>query len=353
MKISVFVQNMNNGGVERFASLLTNYLAEKGYDVSIVMLTSKDVFYKLNNRIELKSLIVLNGKRTILKEIKAMLAVLMYLRKDNSDCIIALDDSVITVVALACFLLGKRLIVSERNDPSVYKKKLFVFARNLAYSIAETAVFQTEDAMNFFSNRIRKHSVIIPNPLTRNLPYRKDSHNNDILMACRLRPQKNVDMAIDAFRIFQETHKQFRLVICGTGELENSLKDKAQQLGISENVIFEGHVTDVHERLRECAMYLSTSDFEGISNSMLEALAIGAPSICTDCPVGGARMFIKNMENGILVPIKETKPTADAMTLIADNEDIANEFSRNSVKIREELSEEVIFGKWIQLICRS
>lgn len=54
-------------------------------------------------------------------------------------------------------------------------------------------------------------------------------------------------------------------------------------------------------------MFVSSSDFEGISNSMLEAMGMGLPVVVTDCPVGGARMVIQDGVNGLLVPVGDTK----------------------------------------------
>ena len=68
-------------------------------------------------------------------------------------------------------------------------------------------------------------------------------------------------------------------------------------------------------------MFVSSSDFEGISNSMLEALGMGLPVVVTDCPVGGARMVIKSGENGILVPVGDTQAMYEAMRSVLKDPD--------------------------------
>ena len=99
-------------------------------------------------------------------------------------------------------------------------------------------------------------------------------------------------------------------------------------------------------------MYISTSNREGISNSMLEALGMGVPTIVTDCPVGGARMFVHTDENGILIPMEDVDALTAAMTRIADDPAYAERISRNATAIREELSSSHIASEWMKIIDR-
>ena len=62
--------------------------------------------------------------------------------------------------------------------------------------------------------------------------------------------------------------------------------------------------------MNNAMVYVSSSDFEGMSNTMLEAMAMGVPTIATDCPIGGAKTVIKNGENGILTPVGNEKKIA-------------------------------------------
>ena len=97
-------------------------------------------------------------------------------------------------------------------------------------------------------------------------------------------------------------------------------------------------------------IYVSSSDYEGISNSMLEALAIGIPTICTDCPVGGARMFIESGKNGYLVPVGDSEAMAEKILALIGNEELQQQFSEESRKIRDLLSKDKIYGMWDKLI---
>jgi glycosyltransferase involved in cell wall biosynthesis len=97
-------------------------------------------------------------------------------------------------------------------------------------------------------------------------------------------------------------------------------------------------------------MFVSTSDYEGISNSMLEAMAMGLPCVVTDCPCGGARRFIKSYENGILIPTGDTGLCYKAMRYLIDNPDKANIISEKAEKIREELTVNQICLNWMEVL---
>lgn len=353
MKILIILNDLKNGGVERVLSVLANYLAERDYDVHMLAIASDCVSYPLSEKVryEYVPIMQIYKKVGILREFEIMGKIHKEIKRIAPDYVIGFDDSIIIRSVPSAWLQGRKILVSERIDPSIYGLPMRI-VRQVAYDMAKSVVFQTEDAQKFFPKRTQRKSVVIPNPLTENLPYRLEETNKDIIMACRLRSQKNVHLAIRGFAKFYPGHEDYRLVVYGEGEQLEELQALAKELGVGDNVVFPGHVSDIHQRMRSCAMYLSTSDYEGISNSMLEALAIGAPSVCTDCPVGGARMFIKDGVNGILTPVGDADAVAAALTRIADDADFAASISKESVKIRELLSTDVICPQWEALLCR-
>ncbi|KAA2318184.1 glycosyltransferase, partial [Bacteroides caccae] len=95
---------------------------------------------------------------------------------------------------------------------------------------------------------------------------------------------------------------------------------------------------------------VSTSDFEGLSNSMLEALSMGLPTICTDCPCGGARMVIEDGVNGFLIPVNNQKSLVDKMLLIAGSSELTIKLSNNALKINNKLNVDNICKQWISLL---
>ena len=87
-----------------------------------------------------------------------------------------------------------------------------------------------------------------------------------------------------------------------------------------------------------------------MSNSMLEAMAIGLPGICTDCPAGGARAVIRDHENGLLVPVKDVQRLYLAMKELVEHPQLAAKLAYNAAKMRESQSKDIVMKQWKHLI---
>ena len=120
-----------------------------------------------------------------------------------------------------------------------------------------------------------------------------------------------------------------------------------KELGIDEKVHFHGFCPTVREEIRDHAMYILSSKFEGISNALIETMSMGMPVIATDCPVGGTRICIRDHVNGIMVPVENPNALAEAMKELASNEELARKIARNAAKLRERFSIEKIAGQFL------
>ena len=130
----------------------------------------------------------------------------------------------------------------------------------------------------------------------------------------------------------------------------DSVEETIAQLACKEKIHILPAQKDIHDLIKDYAMFVSSSDFEGMSNSMLEAMAIGLPTICTDCPAGGARAIIKDHENGILVPVNDAEAMCKVMREIADNPELAEKLSINGTKLKEDLAVDKIVNQWMEII---
>ena len=95
-----------------------------------------------------------------------------------------------------------------------------------------------------------------------------------------------------------------------------------------------------------------TSDFEGISNALLEAMAIGMPCVSTDHTPGGARLLIKHGENGLLSPIGDIESLANNMNKFADDSEFAEKCGRTAMDVVTRFSPEKIIDKWEEYITK-
>ncbi|KXT44166.1 glycosyltransferase family 4 protein [Bacteroides intestinalis] len=343
-KILFICHCLYGGGAEQVLVSLANYISNRGHNVEIVARMYNGE-YPIDSSIDVK---YMNSKHHISfiwktrKEIK----------KNNPDVVIAFEYFYNLCAILACIGLGKKLIVSERNNPAIVGAGAFKdVIRNFLYRFCDFLVCQTPDAMSYFPQYIRGHSLVIANPLRFNLPSKEVcSRRKEIVTFCRLRKQKNIPLMIDAFSLLCSDIQGYKMAIYGDGEEKDFIFNYIKEKGMEDKITLYPASLDVHIKVIDAALYINSSDYEGLSNSMLEAMAIGLPVICTDCPCGGARMIIDDGINGLLVPVGDCKALAKAMKALISDKQLAEKLSNEARKVRTELSMDVIGNKWLVLI---
>lgn len=128
------------------------------------------------------------------------------------------------------------------------------------------------------------------------------------------------------------------------------LNQRVERLGISDCFRFLPPTADVHKRVLDAAMFVSSSDYEGLSNSMIEAMAIGLPCVCTDCLDGGTREVMMDHENGLIVSMKDADALYQAMKEMIEKPILTEKCSRNTAKIRDKLDVKKIATQWLKII---
>lgn len=392
------ISMMKGGGAERVASLLMNEFQRNGHEVKVV-LTSTNADEVI--RTDLNKDIPLVVLREYLKEENALdklkyglmrifsslfcklfelfkipvpsfgayasfvsqyhreIQQLRVMMKENPELIVVsfLQPSV-PMVLLAARGLPNRIIISERDNPKRLMKKRYgkLFVEKY-YKRADRVVYQTKDALETYPKTINKRGIIIPNPLKSNLPMPYRGERRKIITTfCRISKQKNLPLLINAFSLLHKEYPEYALQIIGDAfnkedvEVRENAIRQINEMGLNEYVQWRPFNPKVHDQILEDTMYVNSSDFEGMSNAMLEAMAIGLPSVCTDCPIGGAKEIIKHEVNGMLVPVGDAKAMYLAMKQIIEDEELAQRLSSNAAKLRETLSLENIAKQWMELL---
>lgn len=349
-KVIFIIPRIGKGGAERVVVNIANQMVSDGYNVSIFTILSKEENYKLADGVNHVHLNVYDRNK-LLRMIKRFIKLRYMVKHSNADTVIAFDRYYGIFSAL---FTGKRVIGSERNDPysNMPANSFQKHIRDWLYRHIDCVVFQTEYAQNYFSDRIKKHSTVISNPVSTDIlpaPF-TGTRDKRIVTACRLTEQKNLPMMIDAFSLFSQVHKGYQLVIYGEGHLLDSLKKYTVEREVGNQVIFPGYVNNLPEKINSAAMYVSSSDYEGISNAMLEALAIGLPVVCTDCPAGGSAMVIRNGENGYLVPVNQAEEMAKAMCQVIENKARTHKMSQKAIEVRSTFCIQEITKQWENIL---
>ena len=350
MKIVFFLPSLGFGGAERVVSVLASGFAHHDYDVHIAMIANRNKYYPLADTVTIHYLdCEQDQKLSVAKRYWSRLRKIRHLtKKMKPDVVISFMAETNIDVCLALLGIRVPVIVSERNDPAIDPaSKAKQWIRRLAYIKPAHFVFQTPDAQAYFSKRIQEKSSIILNPLSGNLPEPfKGVRDMRIVSVCRLHSQKNIPMLLKAFAAFVCEYPGYSLEIYGEGPLEDQINQQISDMNLQDKAHLMGFCKDVHQKIVSASMFVMSSDYEGMPNALLEAMAMGIPCISTDCPCGGPRMLIQSGVNGLLVPVRGEKPLVDAMKYYAANPDMAKKAGILAKNIAELADQKSVVTQW-------
>lgn len=348
MRILFLCHGAGNGGAERVITTLAGAFAEKEYEVELVTTSEPKNDYVLNTKIH-HSVIISNKGNVLLRTVDRILQLRKIIKTTKPSCIVSFSSIPNMQAIVASYGLKAKLIISERTDPSRYpSSKVGKILRNLLYPLADRIVFQTNEAKEYFSKKIQSMSTVISNPIRDDLPMPYlGKREKRIVGIGSLGEQKNWDVALEAGKVVFKEHPEYIMDIYGEGPYRERLqKEIDSNEYLSNHVFLKGFSSNVVEEMLKATMYISSSDYEGISNAMLEALAVGVPTICTDCPVGGARENITNGVDGLLVSVGNPLELANAMIKLIETPELQTKLSKNSIDIKNKLKLERIFELW-------
>ena len=351
-KISIVTRCMHAGGAERVISELIQYAVNE-YEVSLILMEDQyEIAYNISPKCDVR-IIHCTHPKGVLRKLESYWQLRHLIKNINPDVVLSMPEDIGIYVILA--LLGTKypVVISERNNPWVMpNKKISRVLRKLMYPFATGFIFQTKQAQSFFSRKIQSKGIVLPNPLdVSKLPAPYQGEREKIIVgAGRLDPQKNFSLLIDSFAEFYKSHSDYRLVIYGEGRLKEELMAHAKGKLPTTAFEFAGRVSDLPERLNKATAFVLSSDFEGMPNVLIEAMACGVPSISTDCPSGGSAELIEDGVNGILVPVGGREQLTNSLHLLVDKAETREKISCNAIKVRETLNAEVIVEKWFDYI---
>ena len=348
MKLALISYLHGAGGAERQIILLANEMTYRNHEVHLIILCDNKAPYPIENTVIIHNLsnVEKGNKLDIFRRYLSLRKVIKTIKPD-----ITINYNFQGVYF--SLLIGKKytgkVLYSERGDP--YDKEysgLLGVIRYFSVKIIDAFVFQSEGARDFFKIKETQRAIIIHNSVTvspNKYPIVKH-RDNRIVSVGRLHPQKNQMLLIDSFSKIADKYPNLNLEIYGDGELKKTLQDKINNLHLQHRVNLLPSRKDIFDCIRTARLFVLTSDYEGMPNSLMEAMALGLPCISTDCRPGGAKTLIENGVNGFIVPLRDSNAIASKIEYLIDNPSIAGFIANNAQHIVETHTNEVIFDRW-------
>lgn len=350
--IVIVTKNMAAGGAERVIAQLLGKWCTKGCHCTLILLEKEEIFYKLPSNLKVYEIGKVHEQFYIDKILKYR-KVRKLLKLIQPDIVLSLPEEIGIYVLLAMVGTKTPIVVSERNNPWVMPyKRISRVLRKMVYPRAAGVIFQTDAASFFFHESIRRKGIVLPNPLDlARIPRPwKGKRKKVIVTAGRLEPQKNQKLLIDAFAIVHKDFSEYRLLIFGDGSLRNDLENYAKEILIEDSYEFRGNSSHLLEEIKDASLFVMTSDYEGVPNVLIEAMATGIPVVSTDCAPGGAAALIKNGINGYLVPTGNVVPLIKVIRQQLSDPVNAEIMAHEALKVKQQFDATIVAEMWFDYL---
>lgn len=350
-RIAFVTRVLSSGGAEMVLGQIVNACARQGMECLLLTTWPNKTVPQFHPNVKVAELEDagpgMKGKIRQYAQARRMI------REFGAELVLSMPEDIGIYVIPAMLGTGIPVVVSERNNPWVMPyKKVTRLLRRLVYPFADGLIFQTERAASFFPRHQQKKGIILPNPLdVSRLPEAYAGEREKIVVSAgRLDDQKNFPLLIESFALFHKDHPDYRLVIYGEGDRREELEKKASALLPTGSWSLPGRVEDLPRRISRCGIFALSSDYEGVPNVLIEAMAVGTPSVSTDCAPGGAAALIRNGENGLLVPVGDAEALARGLAHMADHPEDAQRMGREATKLRHTLDAEKVTTQWLDYL---
>jgi glycosyltransferase involved in cell wall biosynthesis len=325
-ELALLLPSLRGGGAERVLMDLAMEIAGRGVAVDMVVVNREDaVAHDLGPRVRM---VDLERSRVAL----ALPALVTYLRSQRPRALLTTLEHTNVLAVLAGRLAGRarpRVVVREANTVSVdlagAKGRFVREAMRIAYRAADGVVAVSDGVARSLVNELgldeRRVRVIYNPVLTPRVyagaaegvqhPWFDAGEPPVVLGVGRLTPQKGFDTLLRAFALVRAA-LPCRLLLLGEGEQRQELLALAAELGVGDDCAMPGFSNNPFAYMARCGVFVLSSRWEGLPNVLIQAMAVGASAVATDCPSGPAEVT-DGGELAPLVPVDDVEALAAAI----------------------------------------
>ena len=338
MKIVFFLWGFGRGGAEIVVFNLSNYLSDRGHDVHILTINSKD---QLSQRLNTKVRFTTFNKTRIMG---SLIPVIRFMRTENIDCFVANIWPLTIIAVMASFFcpgFRRKLFLIEHANLGEESKqeqssKLFklsqrlsiFFLHNQAYKVIAVSNGVREDLIS--KGLKREKTKVIYNPAYPNLAEdkvhceegKKKWFNQDCLKISavgHLKKSKDYPNLINAIDILKNEKKiNCQLIIAGEGPEINNIEDLIHQKKLTNEITLVGYISNPLSLIEESDLFVLSSSYEGFGMVIVEALSLGKTLVSTNCPSGPSEIIGDN-EFGYLCRVDNPSDLAAKIEYAKEN----------------------------------
>lgn len=353
MKIAFISGNLCDGGAQRVISVVASELAERGHDVNIFVFARNEKEYPVSSKVKITAISDNFDEYSKISLFKRIIHIRRFLKKFKPDVAVGFLEGGYGLY-LASFGLKVKKVASARIDPKILwsKKGIRAEINKKWFESADAVVLQTNSQMDNVPDKVRKRSIVVANPvsenaLLKNAEIKYNEMCRKIVMFGRLEPQKNYPMVFEAINIVKKKYPDVSVDIFGKGSIVEKLEELVKDMKLENSVKLCGWTQSTMDECLNHDIFVLSSDFEGMPNALMEAMAVGLPCISTDCPTGPADL-IEDGKNGFLIDVNDSSSLADRIiSIIEMSLDERTKLGNNAHSaMNNKFNKSVIAEKW-------
>lgn len=339
-----------HGGTERMTAIISRALCSEKNRVFILSLSlkEKEVFFDLDHRV---THIALNKSDENIRIVKQIRIIHQFIKKEKIDVVVNVDVGMGIYGILASLRTDAKTITWEHaNYFNNWGSKIFPYFRKFAAKYSGAMVVLTEQDKDNYKRNIQtlKPIYVIPNPIQCH-QYIYNPNSKMILSAGLLSPIKGFDIAIQVAAKVLPQYPDWTWIICGEGPERKHLENMIEKYKLQNQVILKGNIQNIEKQYQKAAMFVMTSQMEGLPMVLLEAKSWGIPLISFDIMTGPSDI-IRNGINGYLVKERNVDEMAARIVELIEEQDKRKSFSAASQKDMNKFEMKEITEKWKRVI---
>ena len=342
-------------GIERITINLANFFAQNNIPVSIVsnFKTNNTPAYDFDERI---NFVYLTNEH-FASGIGSKQRLKQFLRNRNRvrKFFLNVKDSIIIgqafpnsfIYLIACGKKNKNIVYTVEHVEYFYYKKLIRILRYFVYKFYNNVVVLTEADKKCYE-KLKINVSLIPNGIKLPTVIEHKQRKNTICSIGRLDPQKKFDSLMRAFAIIAPKYPDWNLEIYGQGSIRDELEQVLADLNLPNRIALMGITNDVNSVLQKNSIFVVSSEYEGFSIVLIEAMANGIACVSYDCPTGPGEIITDGVD-GILVDNQNETKLAENIEKLILNQDLRKELGSNAMKSVQKYSIDNVGKQWIDL----
>jgi glycosyltransferase involved in cell wall biosynthesis len=344
-RILFITESLGIGGAQKIIVFVANQAVKAGYDVTLMAMQDDDNIFEIDSDIEM----IAPAGTSQMSLFKRVHFFRKILAAEKFDGIINFPISQTS----ALVVLGNKapLLTSERGAPSMYP---FLGKLVMKYIFLKSKLvgFQTPMAQEYYPFLKKNKTFVIPNPIF----FDKDGQGEtfkrrDVISVGRFDPVKKFDNLIQSFIELHVDFPDERLVIYGDGPQREWLESMIANAKAEDYIKLPGKIKITPDFYKQAKIFVLSSQYEGIPNTLLEALSTGTPIVSTDCEPGGARFLTKNgTVGGVVVPFNDVEALKNSLYNSLKNYDEAAVIGELGQYVNDEFAPDIIAKQWLVII---